>query len=97
MAVDVFLKIKGIDGESADAKHKNEIDVLSYSWGISQTGTMRYGGGGGAGKANFHDFSFMMRVNKATPRLMHACTCGQHIPEAVLAVRKAGGKQVKKD
>src|SRR5918999_1223271 len=94
MAVDVFLKIKGIEGESADDKHKNEIDVLSYSWGISQTGTMSYGGGGGAGKANFGDFNFMMRMNKATPKLMNACATGEHIGDAVLSCRKAGGKQL---
>lgn len=93
MAVDVFLKIKGIPGESADAKHKGEIDVLSYSWGVSQTGTMSYGGGGGAGKATFADFSFMMRMNKATPKLMQACANGTHIPEAILVCRKAGDKQ----
>lgn len=93
MAVDVFLKIKGIEGESADATHKNQIDVLSYSWGVSQTGTMSYGGGGGAGKANFGDFNFMMRMNKATPKLMHACATGEHIPDAILSCRKAGGKQ----
>jgi type VI secretion system secreted protein Hcp len=93
MAVDVFLKIKGIEGESADGAHPNEIDVLSYSWGISQTGTMSYGGGGGAGKANFGDFNFMMRMNKATPKLMNACATGEHIPEAILSCRKAGGKQ----
>jgi type VI secretion system secreted protein Hcp len=94
MAVDVFLKIKGIEGESADADHKNQIDVLSYSWGLSQTGTMSYGGGGGAGKANFGDFNFMMRMNKATPKLMNACATGEHIPDAVLSCRKAGGKQL---
>jgi type VI secretion system secreted protein Hcp len=93
MAVDVFLKIKGIPGESADSKHKGEIDVLSYSWGVSQTGTMSYGGGGGAGKANFGDFSFMMRMNKATPKLMQACANGSHIPDAILVCRKAGDKQ----
>lgn len=93
MAVDVFLKINGIPGESADSKHKAEIDVLSYSFGISQTGTMAYGGGGGAGKANFQDFSFMMRMNKATPKLMFHCATGKHIPDAVLVCRKAGGKQ----
>ena len=86
MAVDVFLKIKGIPGESADSKHKGEIDVLSYSWGISQTGTMSYGGGGGAGKANFSDFSFMMRMNKATPKLMQACANGsQRVPTSGVA------------
>lgn len=93
MAVDVFLKINGVPGESADHKHKGEIDVLSYSWGVSQTGTMAYGGGGGAGKANFHDFSFMMRMNKATPKLMQCCANGKHIPDAVLTCRKAGDKQ----
>ncbi|MBC8164495.1 MAG: type VI secretion system tube protein Hcp [Bryobacteraceae bacterium] len=93
MAVDVFLKINGIPGESADSKHPAEIDVLSYSFGITQTGTMSYGGGGGAGKANFGDFSFMMRMNKATPKLMQACSGGSHIPDAVLVCRKAGDKQ----
>jgi type VI secretion system secreted protein Hcp len=93
MAVDVFLKIAGIEGESSDATHKNEIDVLSYGFGISQTGTMSYGGGGGAGKANFGDFSFMMRMNKATPKLMDHCAKGSHIKDAVLTCRKAGDKQ----
>ena len=93
MAVDVFLKINGIPGESADSKHKGEIDVLSYSWGVSQTGTSAYGGGGGAGKANFGDFSFLMRMNKATPKLMQACANGKHIADAILTCRKAGDKQ----
>ena len=94
MAVDVYLKINGIPGESADSKHKAEIDVLSYSWGVTQTGTMSYGGGGGAGKANFGDFSFMMRMNKATPKLMESCASGKHIKLATLSCRKAGGKQL---
>jgi type VI secretion system secreted protein Hcp len=93
MAVDVFLKIKGVPGESADSKHKNEIDVLSYSWGVHQTGTASYGGGAGAGKANFADFSFMMRMNKATPKIMQACANGTHIEEGILTCRKAGDKQ----
>jgi len=93
MAVDVFLKIKGIPGESADSKHKGEIDVLSYSFGQSQTGTMAYGGGGGAGKVQFQDFSFMMRMSKATPKLMQACANGTHIEDAILTARKAGDKQ----
>ena len=59
MAVDVFLKLGDIKGESKDAKHAGEIDVLSWSWGVSQTGTMGVGGGGGAGKANFSDLNFM--------------------------------------
>ncbi len=93
MAVDVFLKIEGIPGESADGSHKDEIDVMSYSWGVSQTGTASYGGGMGAGKANFNDFHFMMRMNKATPKLMTSVATGEHIKGAVLSCRKAGGKQ----
>jgi len=92
-AVDYFLKIDGIDGESQDAKHKNEIDVASWSWGESQGGTMAGGGGGGAGKVNMQDFHFTMTVNKATPKLFLACACGQHIPKATLTCRKAGTEQ----
>lgn len=93
MAVDFFLKIDGIPGESADAKHKDEIDVLSWNWGANQTGTMSYGGGGGAGKVNFQDFSFTMRMNKATPKLILACSNGEHIKTAIMVARKAGKEQ----
>ena len=92
MAVDVFLKIDGVKGESKDSVHKEEIDVLSWSWGISQTGTMGYGGGGGAGKANFHDISIMKRVDSATNMLQLSCATGKHYGKAVLTVRKAGDK-----
>jgi len=91
--VDYFLKIEGIEGESADAKHKNEIDIESWSWGESQTGSHSAGGGGGAGKVHMQDFNFVMRMNKASPKLMLACANGQHIPKAVLTMRKAGKDQ----
>lgn len=91
--VDYFLKVEGIEGESTDDKHKNEIDVMSWSWGETQSGTAGHGGGGGAGKVSMHDFQFTMRVNKATPKLMLACATGQHVPEAKLVCRKAGGEQ----
>jgi type VI secretion system secreted protein Hcp len=92
-AVDYFLKIDGIDGESQDSKHKGDIDVSSWSWGASQTGTMAAGGGGGAGKVHMQDFHFTMTVNKSTPKLILACSSGQHIPKAVLTCRKAGTEQ----
>lgn|SRR5262245_7974652 len=92
-AVDYFLKLDKIEGESTDGKHKNEIDVESWSWGESQAGTFASGGGGGAGKVAMQDFHFVMKVNKASPKLMLACASGQHIPKAVLTCRKAGGKQ----
>jgi len=93
MAVDYFLKIDGIPGESHDSKHKDEIDLLSWSWGETQTGTFAGGGGGGAGKVNMQDFHFVMKVNKATPKLIQACANGEHIKKAVLTCRKAGKEQ----
>src|SRR5688500_18345117 len=93
MAVDSFLKLDGVKGESKDSKHAGEIDVLSWSWGVAQTGTMAYGGGGGAGKANFQDFSFMHNVDKSSPVLMLKCATGDHIKEATFTSRKAGKTQ----
>lgn len=92
-AVDYYLKIDTIEGESTDDKHKNEIDVESWSWGETNAGTHRGGGGGGAGKVQMQDFNFVMKVNKATPKLMLACASGQHIPSALLTCRKAGTEQ----
>ena len=90
MAVDYFLKLDGIPGESRDAKHKDEIDVLAFSWGVSQSGSSGPGGGGGAGKAVFEDLLVVARASKASPKLMLACASGQHIKTAVLTCRKAG-------
>ncbi len=93
MAVDYFLKIDGIPGEATDAKHKAEIDLESWSWGETNSGSQAYGGGGGAGKVAMQDFSFSMKVNKASPKLFLACATGQHIKEANLTCRKAGKEQ----
>jgi type VI secretion system secreted protein Hcp len=90
--VDYFLKFDGIKGESADVKHKDEIDIESWSWGESQTPS-HGGGGGGAGKVQMQDFSFMMRENRASIDLMKACATGQHIKDATLSARKAGKEQ----
>ena len=92
-AVDYYLKIDGIDGESADHKHKGEIDIESFSWGASQTGSHSGGGGGGAGKVSMQDLHFVMKVSKASPKLMLACASGQHIKKATLVCRKAGKDQ----
>ncbi len=91
--VDYFLKLDGVDGESTDEKHKGEIDVLSWSWGESQSGTHAGGGGGGAGKVSMQDFHFVMKVNKASPKLMQSCASGEHIAKGVLICRKAGTEQ----
>jgi type VI secretion system secreted protein Hcp len=91
---DAFLKIDGIKGESADDKHKGEIDLMSFSWGVEQTGTSATGGGGGAGKAHFHDLSFLKKTDASSPLLFLNCANGSHIKEANLTVRKAGGTQL---
>jgi len=90
MAVDMFMKVKGIEGESKDKAHKNEIDILAWSWGLSNSGSAHMGGGLGAGKANFQDLSFTKYIDKSTPDLQLACATGKHIDECVLTVRKAG-------
>ncbi|HWQ53382.1 MAG TPA: type VI secretion system tube protein Hcp [Bryobacteraceae bacterium] len=92
-AVDYFLKIDGIEGESPDSKHKSEIQLLSFSWGETNAGTFAAGGGGGAGKVQMQDFHFVMNVNKASPKLFLACACGEHIKKAILTARKAGKDQ----
>jgi type VI secretion system secreted protein Hcp len=91
--VDYFLKVDGIQGESQDKTHKNEIEIESFSWGANQTGTAAHGGGMGAGRVQMQDFNFVMRVNKASPKLMLACANGEHIKSAVLVCRKAGKEQ----
>jgi type VI secretion system secreted protein Hcp len=90
MAVDMFMKIKGVDGESNDKTHAKSIDVLAWSWGMSQSGTTHVGGGGGAGKVSVQDLSFTKYVDKSSTVLMMACAKGTHYDEAKLTVRKAG-------
>ena len=91
---DAFLKIDGIKGESADAKHKGEIDIESFSWGLDQAGTSVTGGGGGAGKVKVHDFSITKKTDASSPLLFLNCANGSHIKEANFVVRKAGGEQL---
>jgi type VI secretion system secreted protein Hcp len=93
MAVDYFLKIDGIPGESNDSKHKDEIELESWSWGQTQEGSFQANLGGGAGKVNMQDFNFTMRTNKASPKLFLACANGEHIKNAILTCRKAGKEQ----
>ena len=92
MAVDMFLKIDGVAGESADAKHKGEIEILSFSWGVSQASTSSPGQWG-SGKQSVQDFSISKTVDRASPKLMLACATGEHFKKAVLYCRKAGKEQ----
>jgi len=90
MAVDMFLELDGIKGESSDKTHKGKIDLLAYSWGLSNTGTFHIGSGGGSGKANFQDISVTKYVDAASSDLMLACSSGKHIAKGKLIVRKSG-------
>ncbi len=91
MASDMFLKINGIDGESNDNKYKDQIEVLSFSWGAHQQSSMSSGGGGGAGKASVNELSITHMVDRASPNLLLYLMGGKHIDQAILTVRKAGG------
>ena len=93
MASDTFAKLGDIKGESPDDKHKDEIEVLSFSWGVTNAGSMAFGGGGGEGKATFHDLSFTHKVDKASPVLMQTCATGAHLKEGTITVRKSGKGQ----
>lgn len=90
MAVDMFIKIDTIEGESKDKSHGKEIDVLAWSWGMSQSGSAQMGPGMGSGKVNIQDLSFTKYMDASSSVLMLACCNGQHIKEATLVVRKAG-------
>jgi len=88
---DFFLKIDGIPGESTDSKHSGEIELLSFSWGASNTGTSSYGTGAGSGKVNIQDFHFTMKYNKASALLFLRCADGSHIGKGVFSLRKSTG------
>ena len=91
MAQDIFLKVDGIEGESKDEIHINEIDVISWRWRVSQQSSMHSGSGGGAAKASVSDLEFTHMIDRASPNLAKYCHAGKHIPEAKLTMRKSGG------
>lgn len=90
MAVDMFLDITEAPGESKGKGFVGKIDVLAWSWGMSQSGTTHNGTGGGAGKVNMQDFSFTKHIDKASPKLSLMCANGMHLKKAILTVQKAG-------
>lgn len=90
---DIFLKVDGIEGESKDSKHSNELQILNFAFGATQPGSAGHGTGSGVGKVQMHDFTFSKFVDKSSPKLQLACWSGQHIPKVVLTCRKAGTDQ----
>jgi len=93
MAVDFFLKIDGVDGESVESKHKGWLDIESWTWGESNAGTAHTGGGAAAGKVVMQDIHFVTRTSKASPKLLLACASGQHYKEAKLVGVQSGRVQ----
>ena len=89
MGLDIFAKIPGIPGESLDAAHKDEIEVLSFSWGVTHPVSAPATGGGSGGRATFHDLTFVHKIDKASPLLLQACADGRHIQEATITYRNA--------
>lgn len=90
MAVDYFLKLATVPGESKGDKHDGEIQVQSWSWGGAQTSTVSATTGSGAGKVSLSELSLMIEFDKAVPKLMQGLTKGQHFPTATLSAVKAG-------
>lgn len=94
MAADYFLKLDPkVEGESTDSKHKGEIELESWSFGVSNASSALQGGGAGAGKSMPSDFTATKKNDKATPRLAQAVAMGDHFKSAIITVRKAGGSQ----
>jgi type VI secretion system secreted protein Hcp len=92
MAVDYFLEVDGIKGESSDDKFKDQIQILSWSWGASNTSSVAGTGGSGAGKVDLSDFSCMTNFDKATPNFFKAITKGTHVTKATLSAIKSGAE-----
>jgi type VI secretion system secreted protein Hcp len=89
---EIFMKVDGIMGESNDEKHKGELELLSFSFGLKNTGSV-VGGGGGAGTADFASFCFEKLYDRSSPALFLGTASGEHFKSATVTFRKPGGKQ----
>ncbi|MDR2155975.1 MAG: type VI secretion system tube protein Hcp [Burkholderiaceae bacterium] len=94
MAVDMFMRVEGANGESKDSNHKDWTDIQSFTWGASQPGSMASGGGGGVGKASFRDLQVVALLDKAAPAVLKNCISGKHLNKVEISVCKAGGSQI---
>ena len=94
MSFDAYLKIAGADGESQDDAHKDWMQLESYSFGATNSGTAAVGTGMGHGKVAMGDFSFTPKGDTSTPILFLKTCAGDHIPEAILELQKTGGTKM---
>lgn len=94
MAYDAFIKVEGVDGEATAKGFEKQIQIFSFSWGVSNPSTIGMGGGGGSGKASLSSFNVMKSTDKASPSLFVACATGKHFPKITCTLRKSGGKPI---
>jgi type VI secretion system secreted protein Hcp len=92
MAIDTHIKFDGVEGESTHADHKGEVEILSWTWGVSNA-SHGAGGGSGKGKATPGDLHFTHLYDKASPILSKKCAQGVHFPTVTMTSRKAGEGQ----
>ncbi|NQT85755.1 type VI secretion system tube protein Hcp [bacterium] len=97
MAFDCFLKIDGVPGECTDDKHKDWIEVLSFSHGVSQpaSGSSSSGGGRSAERCDHQDLSIVTTLGKASPKLALFCCNGTHIASVKMELCRATGDKQK--
>lgn len=94
MAVDMYMRVDGVQGESKDSNHRHWTNIQSYAWGATQPGNMATGSGGGVGKASFSDLHVVAVIDKAAPAVLKYCANGRHLPQVEISVCKAGGTQI---
>ena len=94
MAIDVYLQIEGIKGESTDDRHKDWIECLSVQFGVSQprSATASTGGGHTAERCEHQDIALSKLADLSTPILLQTCSAGKTIPKAKLEFMRADGK-----
>ena len=92
MTIDCHLKLDGVQGESTHAKHKDEIQLYSWSWGASNAANIS-GGGMAVGKGNAQDLHFTKKYDRSSPNISKHCVSGKHFKDATISMSIAGGAQ----
>jgi type VI secretion system secreted protein Hcp len=94
MSIDCHMKLDGVTGESTHKDHKDEIDILSWSWGVSNQSSVSAGSGSGKGKAQAMELHLVHHYDKSSPVLAKSCASGKHFKDATITCRKAGEGQL---
>jgi type VI secretion system secreted protein Hcp len=92
--MDAFLMLDRVKGESVDETYAGHMEILSWSWGMSNSGSAHRGKGAGTGATHVSDVSIMKRVDTSTPTLMDFCVRGEHISKGKIVIRKSGGSKL---